>query len=704
MAKSLTRTAARVYGALTALGDGTQDVLQKLLPFFEPILRPHQGERLDLDAFAEEVRDTYKWNFNVDIVEVLIPRLVEAGWLTKDDPNIEQSTYTITLPNDIIPSETEASINETLRSIAEQFKEFAESLSPLTALPVEVEEFEDILIEWLLYVEAFSEKNLDFKVTTKKDTSGTLHQVVDVPDITSLTEEQKFLCARFVQHAINNDPNTGEILARIASIGLLTEVVQDFVKPDTPVEASNLVVYLDAPVALEYLGVSGAAAFENTKPIIEELKRIGVQTRIFGQSVEEIKHSLQAVLQNPRPVGPTAVAMARGEVLREFVVAVSQNPEPYLDELGIAVQHRSLDQYPSEHQYFTDAQRDDIYGALTFQQNVNAREHDADITTLVMRQRRGTGDSDLFKTRFLALTRNGLLAQLVRRRCVEMGVISPSHVPPVIHRRVLATAMWLRTGLGANVLEVPKHMLMANCERVLTIRPGVVEAVRKLTEALGDEHKVRQIDLLVSKDRSVQMLMDKTLGAPTVVTEDNLPELFDEMLHPHLEGERKKKEEAVKIEREKGRRQLDRAEKDLQDSRKAHTQVAEKLEKHSREDKKAISALCYDVEDALRKNRIIRRVVGGTLALGLALPTALVPSTWLTWVSLIGAIVLSYLTITGNKLLGTTTSNNKAISKLQAFAEARGLSSKLSRFDTHWNGVKFIIEERREIPKEGLFD
>ena len=102
MANKLTRTAVRVYGVMTALGDGSSDVLEGLMPFFEPILRPKQGERLDLDAFAQEVRDTYRWNFNTDIVEVFVPRLADAGWLTPDNPDIEQTTYTISLPDQIL--------------------------------------------------------------------------------------------------------------------------------------------------------------------------------------------------------------------------------------------------------------------------------------------------------------------------------------------------------------------------------------------------------------------------------------------------------------------------------------------------------------------------------------------------------------------------------------------------------------------------
>jgi hypothetical protein len=702
MVKTLTRSAARVYGALSALGDGSTDVLERLLPFFDPILRPKQGTRLDLDAFAKEVRETYKWNFNTDIVEVFIPRLVDAGWLTPDDPNIKQTTYTISLPDQILEPDTEASVNEQLRQIAEKFKAFSESLSPLTAIPREVEEFEDILIEWLLYVEAFSEQNLDFKIEIRKDNSGKLRQVVEVPQTTSLKDEEKFLCARFVQHAISTDPAAAEVLARIASIGLLTEVVQDFVKPNTPVETSSLVVYLDAPVALELLGVSGKSARENTIPIVSELQRIGVNIRIFGQSVDEMKQSLQSVLQNPRPIGPTAQAIARGEVFKDYVAEVSRGPEPFLEALGVKVAYRTLEKFPTEHEFFTDEQRTEIYGALAFQQNNYARAHDADITTLVMRQRKGNVNRDLFESRFFVLTRNGLLAQLVRRKCVELGILSPNAVPPVVHRRVLSAAMWLRTGLGAQDLEIPKRMLLASCERVLAIRPGVVEAVRKLTDALGDEEMARQLDLLVAQDRSAQMLMDKTLGAPSVVTEANLPHLFQEMLQPHLEEERKKAAKAVKEETAKGKRKLDKVQEELDTERKAKSDTAARLEAEYLEDHKIVKALCSEVEGRLAKLRKRNKFVGLILAIIFCVPAVFLPSDWRAYLSIALAIPLAYLTITGNKLLGTKSSGNTALSALETAANTRRLDAKMSRFNIEWKDEHFSVSERNDTIGDDL--
>ena len=697
MSKGLTRTAARIYGTLTALGNGSTDLLERLLPFFEPILRPSQGSTLNLEAFAKKVRDTYKWNFNTDVVEVFLPRLRDAGWITPVDSSLPQTSYTITLPDHILNIETEATAQRELRAIAEKFHLFTRALSPLVKVPLEVEELEEILIEWLLYVEAFSEQDLEFTMRTVEDSSGTLRQVVEVPRTTVLKEEEIVLCARFVKHIIDSDPEASETLARIALIGILTEVVQDFVKPDTLVKTSNLAIYLDAPVAMEFLGLSGRAARDNIEPVIAELRRIGANIRIFSQSVEEIGNNLKAVLANPRPTGPTAQALARREVYPEYVSQVATNPATFLEDSGIRIAYRSPDQFPAEHAYFTEDQRTDLYAALTFQQSPNARTHDTDVTAFVIRQRRGHEDRDIFRSRFLLMTRNGLLAQLVRKKCVEWGVLAAFSIPPVVHRRVLTASMWLRTGLRENGLEIPKRLLLANCEQVLAIRPSVVDEVRKVAEALGDEEKVRQLDVLVKQPRSTQMLMDKTLGAASVVNQENFGELFDQMLHPYLEEEREKTEQAVQEEREKGQREIEEVRSALGLAHSARLASANQLKERRQEDRAAVTALCKEVANTLAARRSRGKVKGVGLALLLCLPPVAAPAELYSYLSVIVAIPLAYLTVTGSRWIGTQTSEEDAEKLLKIMAAQRGLTVKVARHTIKWRGDHFQVSNIEDL-------
>lgn len=691
MAQNLTRSAVRIYGALTALGNGASDVLTKLLPFFEPILREVNGQAFDPQAFANSVRSTYHWNFNVDIVEVFTPRLDDAGWLTSQSEGDKSGAYFVSLPEMPEVTEAERTASEELAEIAGRFRTFATELSPLTAIPKDVTEYENILIEWLVYVEAFSEKNIDFKQYFKPDDAGTMRTVVEVPHTTSLTDEERFLCARFVQHELRAGGATAETLARIASIGLLTEVVQDFVKPVDAVEHTDLVVYLDAPNALEFLGVSGRAARENTVPVINELKRIGAQVRVFDQSLDEMKAVLSAVLKNPRPTGPTAQAIARGEVLREYVSEVASNPAPFLEKEGIGIVQRDLNQFPSEHTHFTVEHRDAIVTAQTYQQNFHARDHDADITTLVMRQRHGRTANDIFRSRFIVMTRNGLLAQVVRKACVSLGLLSNSEVPPVVHRRVLAASMWLRTGLGAGDLDVPKRMLLASCERVLAVRKGVVETVKKLTDALEDEEKSRQLDVLIQQDRSTQMLMDKTLGAPGVVTADNLSLLFEEMIHPHLEEERQKGKSALSEAKKKAKEDRGKLTSELDAERLKTQEVNAELEKVQRSDEAAISALCREVEQRLRRKRQWRWLLVIGFGISFALIAVLGSGPIAIGVGVCANVVLAILTLSGNRLVGVTTDQSNAETALKGLAERRGLAEKLEPLEVTWNGKEFAV-------------
>lgn len=698
MTKQLTRSAVRIYGSLTALGNGSGNILESLLPFFDPILRQWNGKKFDPDGIAAAVRETYKWNFNSDLAEAFIPYLERQGWVIADIPDAQgATTYTIQMAESESPNDSVQTIEAELRHIATQFKEFSEALSPLTTIPRDVEEFEDILVEWLLYVEAFSEKNIDFKTSLKQDASGKLRQIVEVPNSTSLRDEEKFLCARFVKHSIEEDEGSAEVLARIAAIGLLTEVVQDFVKPVSAVEKSDLIVYLDAPVAMELLGVSGKSARNNTAPVIEELIRIGASVRIFGQSIDEIKNSLRAVLDNPRPTGPTAQALMRREVLREYVTEIALNPAQFLEEIGVKVAYRTLDQTPSEHPYFTIENWRELYAKLNYSENPHAREHDTDITTFVLRQRRGRTSRDVFKSHVVALTRNGLLAQIVRRACTEMLGLPSDAVPPVVHRRVLATAMWLRTGLGAADLNIPKRMLLASCEHVLAIRPGVVEAVKRFTDALGDEEKTRQLDLLISRERSAQALMDKTLGVSNVVTEENLHLLWQEMLHPYLEDERQKSREAVDSAKAEAKKRLERANVQIETIRKEKETQSEILQQNLFDDKRVIEALCAEVECSLGRTRKFRIVAALGIALVFCIPLILETTPLLRLLSTVGGLITGYLTLTGGKLFGTAIKENQAIARLHTLAAKRSLLQKLDQFYIGWENSAFSIAPRGEV-------
>lgn len=76
---AVTKRALRVYAALSELGGKNEDVLDALIPFFEPVLQAMNGKLFEPKLFAHGIQHIYKWRFNKDIAEQFIPRLVRKG-------------------------------------------------------------------------------------------------------------------------------------------------------------------------------------------------------------------------------------------------------------------------------------------------------------------------------------------------------------------------------------------------------------------------------------------------------------------------------------------------------------------------------------------------------------------------------------------------------------------------------------------------
>ena len=552
--KYLTKRTLRVFSVLEQYGEGSTDPLDALLPFFEPILASFSGNFYDPELFAEQVRSQLHWNFTRDIAEELCAPFLKRGWLAKETQSNSNVIYKVTHePSHADEAQIQHNIETRLKEITLKFRAFIDELSPLTSFSRTDEELADILVEWLVSIDAYSEDVLQYSVRSgKQNASGKLGFSVYIPDTCSLQEEEKFLAARFVKNLFDTDSQFTTDLCKIASVGLLTEVVQDFHKPSSSVKKTDLTVYLDAPVAMDLLGVSGKAAKANIEPIIKEFTNIGGRLRIFGITLNEVRGALTAVLQRDvrDRTGPTADALRKGEVLEAYVRTVAANPGTMLTEhFGVGIDERSLAQFPNEQQYFTDDQHDLLYSEMGFHLEPKRREHDAQTTTLIMRKRHGYLTPDLFASRFMLLTRNGVLAQYSQRLCRQIKLINSSSVGPVLHQRAFATAIWLRTGLSGEAKEIPKRYVLAACEKVLEVKKGLIEYVQKISSNLTPE-QAEQLDLLMSHDRSVQHLQDKTLGGISSIVSSSTPQLLLQTLKDGLLAEEKEKSNAQILELE----------------------------------------------------------------------------------------------------------------------------------------------------------
>ena len=533
----ITRRALRVYAALSELQPGQQDVLDAILPFFEPILEKMNGRFFDPRLLALGVRKVYRWRFTTDIADTLTPRLLKAGYLKEAGRKGQQVAYIVTYKSEATDG---VGIDHVLKEIVDEFEAFSPNVSELLNYKRTREDLTDILIRFLVSLDAYNPASFSNELARLKlDTDDTRILAELDEGGEPLSSEDRYMAARFVQHICEKRADTVPSLAQLASIGLLTEVVEDFVRPVGIEGRVNLTVAVDAPLALDFLGCSGTVLKEDVRMIFNALKGIGCKLVVFPVTCDEIRRNLVSMFSLPdaRRHGYTHEAILKREVKPEYVQAVANDPQRALDHAGITVLPIDLKQRPDTHRYFTDAQFEDYFSSINWLRDVTPREHDAASLALTMRLRTGRHSGDIFQCGYIFVTRNPRFVQHSRQYCLSSRLLYETQENPVIHQRELATVAWLRTGLGV-AERIPRGQLLAACERVLRVRSEVRDAVAERLKEFTPE-KTEEFELLISDHRSLRRLADQTLNNEKVVTADNAAELLEAMRQATIAEEKK---------------------------------------------------------------------------------------------------------------------------------------------------------------------
>jgi hypothetical protein len=491
------------------------------------------GKVFDPELLAKGAQKLYRWRINRDIAEAFIPRLAKKGYLQRKANGVYVVDYR--QPADAKVDD----ISNILEKIIDEFEKFPPRVTDLLNYDRSREELTEILIRFLLSLDAYGEAA--FAAQVDRMASEDERQVLDQLEEGGkpLPNDDRYMSARFVKQMCSKKPEYVPHFARLASIALLTEVVEDFVKPTQPATNVNLTVVLDGPVALDYLGCSGKQMQDDVRSIIDSLRGIGCTIVVYPMTIGEIQNNLATMLSRPhnKRFGATHAAMGSGEVMESYVQAVAKDPELALDNVKIPVRAIDLDQFPNQQKWFDQERHDDFLSQVVWGSDVAAKEHDATALTLTMRLREGRHSSDLFRCRYVFVTRNATFERTSRRYCLQGQFLNQVQTGPVVHLRELATLAWLRTGLGPAGQDIPKAHLLATCDRVLRARTEVQDAVASKLQEITPE-KMPQFELLIQDHRSIQRLADETLNDEHVVTAENANQLLEAMRQATIEEER----------------------------------------------------------------------------------------------------------------------------------------------------------------------
>jgi hypothetical protein len=236
-------------------------------------------------------------------------------------------------------------------------------------------------------------------------------------------------------------------------------------------------------------------------------------------------------------------------VLEAYLKEVAHDTEGFLRKLDITVFPKALATPPQDDRFFAEAQIASFANELREWDNAVARERDVLSIALVMRRRRGHKSNDVFETKYVFLSHNPVLVRHARQFCLEEFLIRDVHVPPAIDQRRMAVLLWLTLG-SVQRLDLSRRQLIANCSNALRSRPDVIQSMRDMLGSVKPELK-SQFDALLTRPRSVQVVMDLTLGVHEVVGPDQIEKVFEIVKSSAIEMERAKFDEEIKATRTK---------------------------------------------------------------------------------------------------------------------------------------------------------
>ena len=540
MQSHMSRSQVRIFGALSALGNESREILGQLAPLFFPVLvnlKNSGKNELNVVEVADEFSKAYKKNCTSDVVQHFVKYFEQYGWiiLKVKKRNEEENIYSYTLPEETIIDGVESSAETDLNRLSEEFKNFSKQFKTIIQLPDDLEFYKRLLVDWLLVSESFNKNQLKLQFSSVEENFKRVEILPKTSDEFWLDYRFQFLCAKFVKNLCESNHENSQIVIKLASLALLTEVIQDFIKPTTLIDATNLKVFLDSRVAMEYLNVSGKVANENIKLILNQLESFGAKICMFDRTVGEVQIAIRSVLKNTRPYGPTAKAITYRDIDKSTVQDTLNDLLEIIKNSGITVLKANDIVTPELEKIFNVKLNSQLYDELDFHENSAARAHDAWATSLTMAQIYKHQSQDIFNSEAIFLTRNILLARKVQSFYVKKGILMPFNVGPVMLQSALATFLWLRTGKIGEVSKISKNYILSNCEMIMEIRPNFIKHVNKTIELIEDSESREHYRKMLESDRTLQILNNLTLNSEELISpstlgtfEQNVESVIDE--------------------------------------------------------------------------------------------------------------------------------------------------------------------------------
>lgn len=466
------------------------------------------GNLFEPSQLSSLAKQRFDWELSADAIEYFIPKMRSLGWLDSRTEFPARGPYWVNLPEPEEGSEGEIDTREALLDLGQQFKAFAQELSPFQTLPDDPSEAGALLLSYVV----------DANVSA-------------MPVVAKARSDEAFLAARFVEHVNAEKKPAREILASLSAVGFLFRVAEELTHP-TQKRKVDLRVVIDGPILLDYLGCSGPLRADAAKDIFGRLRSMGASTVTFEHCVSEARDALRSVLRKPARdrYGPTGEALRKGTVNENAMLGLLQGFEVAIRSADITILPGDLEFTPQSHKYFDATRAKGVEQIVNWhdEYNEDARYADSDTIVATIRRRAGHRTTDLFTSKFVCVTTNEIFAGATRRHLLEISYYNERQTPPVISLKELAAKLWIEAGNRdrTSVTSLPNSHLLMSCDRALRFNRRVVEKARQELAKVKPE-QLEQFELLLEVPRSARAVMDLSLNNEKYVSGDSIGQLVE---------------------------------------------------------------------------------------------------------------------------------------------------------------------------------
>lgn len=490
--RSSERRALLAYAASKSFSTtATADKFAVLIPIFRAIGHDHRGELFETNFVCQQLSAQFGLDVPQDLVNHWLSSLEKNGVVARSqDLDSGDAIYVWGEWEVDYPPSSEGLIED----IAASFEEFRRQIPDLLLQDQAIDIIEIIHDQLIIELTDSIENN-----SPKKS-------------------ESAYIFGRFAEWLNRNKPDQFEYLSEIRNQAIVAELILNLFDPSQTKPNLNLVnVYLDSPIVMDLVGLSGPDRKRHSEFLVQSIKESGAVLLIAEPHLDEIYSNIDGVIRNRSfdRYGPTAEALRRREISEDAIAIIRASLPARIEDAGVKID-------VSIENHLRRTPLDDEFSKLLYSRiqtsyrNLPACDRDIDVVRGVMGRRGSISPRRLKDAKAIFVTQNVVLAgqanSLIRE---EMGY-GIGTVPLVISRSRFTAMVAALFGIQRS-RDISKLDLLIAARGAISYNPRVLDQVAKTIQGMTLANRDEIVTLLKSEDLAL-ILMDTTKGVPANAT------------------------------------------------------------------------------------------------------------------------------------------------------------------------------------------